>query len=254
MNFFPFFIIAGGLYCVLILVEFESIRVLLEKEPRLIYSTYQARLCIPQIYFLSVESLISNKSYGLAGLYNGFTPVPNLKAADISLLNYLHTMKEIFYDPSIRPLLSDEQFSELFQSYPNVNFKMDMGIVSAIGLFRIESSFIVNNDIPIGSQATNTFHTLTSNVAGSLKTLSLSIYQYSDNHMQGLLTDFLIYVSAFCVGHTIVYLLYYGPHLRREERVLKTLKKLMEYIPSTAIKNSKISGINIIPEEKVLVE
>ena len=254
MNFFPFFIIAGGLYSVLVLVEFETIHILLEKEPQLIYSIYQARLCIPKIYFLTTESILSQQNYSLGSIYNGFLPAADLNITDISMINTLNVIKKLFYEPGIQPLLSSQDFSKLFRIYPNSTIYMDFGVMGAISVFRIESSFILGNNIAISSYDRSTYLSLTNDVTQSLSDLSSSIYAFSSNYMQGLLTSFLVYVCAFCIGHIMIYLLYYGPLLTKEEKILKTLKQLMEYIPSaTFTKNSKSSGVKIIAEETPLL-
>ena len=253
MNFFPFFMITGGLYCVLILVEFENIHVLLEKEPKLISTIYQARFCIPKIYFLTTESNVADQSYSLANLYNGFTPVPDLKGIDIALINSLHDIKMIFSEPVISQLLSPEDYNKLFRAYPNSSLDLDMGVIAAIFSFRIESLFILESNVSLSVADAATYHTLTSGVAEALKSLSASIYSFSSNYVQQLLTVFLIYVSTFCIGHIIFCLQYYGPLLSREERVLKTLKKLMEYIPTTTnMKNLKASRAYVASEENSL--
>ena len=253
MNFIPFFMIAGGVYCLLILVEFTTILHLLEKTPTLIRSTYELRFSIPKIYFLTIESTISGKDYSLASLYNGFTPVSDLKGTDISLIDYLSLTKKVYQDSNVRSLLSNEDFNSLYQTYSN-STEMGMGILSAIYLYRTESLFLVDTNIPLGSADSYNYLVFTSNLAQALQTLCLSIYKYSNDYIYGLLTNFLVYVFIFCIGHVVSYLSYYAPYLKREERVLKTLKKLMEYIPTTTINNSKKNELNIIPEEKPLLE
>ena len=253
MNFIPFFMIAGGLYCVLILVEFTTILNLLEKAPTLIRSTYEIRFSIPKIYLLTTESTISEKDYSLASLYHGFTPVADLKGTDISLIDYLSLTKKVYQDSNVRSLLSNEDFNSLYQTYSN-STEMGMGILSAIYLYRTESLFIVDTNVPLGSVDSYNYLLFTSNVAQALQTLCLSIYKYSDNYIYGLLTNFLVNVFIFCVGHVISYFSYYAPYLKREEKVLKTIKKLMEYVPSTTINNSKKNRLNIFPEENSLLE
>ena len=253
MNFIPFFMIAGGLYCILILVEFNTILNVLEKEPLLIRLTYEIRFCIPKIYFLTIESTISEKNYSLASFYNGFTPVADLKGTDISLIDYLSLAKKVYQDSNMRPLLSNEDFISLFQTYPN-STEMGMGILAAIYLYRIESFFIVDSNADLGSVDSYNYLISTSNVARALQALSLSIYQYSNNSIYEMLTNFLVYVFIFCTAHIISYFGYYAPYLRREEAVLKTLKKLMEYIPSTTLNIARKNELNILPEGKPLLE
>ena len=247
MNFFPFFMIAGGLYCILILVEFNNIRVLLEKEPSLIFSTYEIRFCIPKIYFLLIEMTLNQNNYSL---YNGFTPVPDIRSSTISLANYIHSKKQIYYSSDAISKMSPSDLENLYQTLSNSSIYMNKGILSAIDLYQSEALYIADSDQALGSEAKASFFALTGKIATSLRALSLSIYQYSSNYVQGALNSFLIYVFAFCIGHLISYFCYYAPHLRKEEKVLKTLKKLMEYIPTVTIKNPKISSLAILSDSK----
>ena len=239
INFLPLFLVVGGLYCVLVLPVFNSTQYLLEVKPKLIFSVNDARLGILDIYFWTTESILADTELRLNNVYNGFVLSPDIVATDISLINHLHSIRELFSLPEIRPLLSDQVYSELYQAYPNTSYYLDMGILSAMDIYGIESLFIINVNATLAHTTGMNYLLLATDLTIILRKLSFAIYGDSNNYIQADLNNFLIYVGGFCICLILAYLLYYYPYSRNEEKVLRTLKKLMKNIPSVAIKKSK---------------
>ena len=237
--FLPLFIVAGGMYCVLMQPVFNVVQDLLNAKPELIKATYEARFLILDIYFFTAESIIVDTDLGLCTIYDGFTPSPNTDLTGIRLVHQLHSIKQIFYRPEIRPLLSDQVFNSLFNAYPDTSYYLDMGVLSALDLYGTESLVLINSHISLDSPIRGIDLLFATDLTVSLQALSLSIYDDSSNYIQAGLNNFLICVGGFCISLALAYIFYYYPHLRNEEKVVKTLKKLMKNIPSVDMRKSK---------------
>ena len=253
IDFLPLLIVAGGVYSLLILVEFQTIHVLLDKKPNLIQSIYDSRFSISKIYFLTTELTLSGTNYTLVDMYKGSTPIADIKSADILLTASLHSIKQLFYDPDIRLLLSNQDISYLFDSYQSSSVYLSTGILAAMDSFVMESLFIVNSDQNQWAEGP-AYLDFALQLSQALTNLSSSAYASSSSYIQGLLINFLIYVGAFCVLHIIGYVSYYAPYLKKEERVLINLEKLMGWIPSN--KQRKKFGFAVIkcPSEERSLE
>ena len=246
----PLFIVAGGLYCALVLPIFNILQGYLEVKPNLMSSIYEARFCILNTYFWTTESMLANTTLDLRSIYSGFVHSPNIDWTAISFIYHLHSIKGIFYLPDIKPLISDQVYSELYQAYPNVSYYFDMGILSAMDMYGIESLSIIDYGESLVTFSRDSYLLFAIDLAIVLRALSYAIYEDSNNYIEAELKYFMIYIGGFCICLMITYSVFYYPHLRKEEKVLKTLKKLMRYIPSMGMKKSKAARTQKVSERK----